>query len=284
MLPLVAGLENLTLPGTARAEAEPARLEVASLPPGPMAALMEAGDLDVGMVPVGALMNHPEWKIVGRSMIGSNGPVLSVLLLGAGEPESWKVLHLDSHSRTSNLLAQVILQKRFGIRPELGETIPLENWMLPEQLPAGEAFVVIGTHALVCRDKWNDDGKGDGTTVLDLGELWTGWTGSPFAYAVWAARAGISVDAWMEEFEKLKVRNLDRLEAIIAEQSDLAESGLNPAQAKSYLTQNITFDFDDQAKRGLERFHREVRELDLIPPGWTLSGSLSGEPKGAAAR
>ena len=261
MLPLVHGLEGLKL------DDEPgASIRIVSTPPSRMAGLMESGDLDVGMVPVAALFEHPEWRIVGKSMIGSRGPVLSVLVLAKDSPEALTLLHPDSHSRTSNAMVRVILDRRFGARPTLGGPTPIEGWSPPQEPSTGEAFLLIGTRALRWRDHWRDKGG----VALDLGRLWTEWTGLPFIYAVWTAREGVELGGWMEAFERLKVENSARLESIIAQWPGLEFERLSAVEAKTYLTENIIFDLDDRALEGLKRYQAEGKALGLFPENWKL--------------
>ncbi len=258
MLPLTHGLDSLRL------ESDPAaRLQIIAVPPSEMSRMMDEGTLDVGMVPVGAFVNRPNWKQVGRSMIGSRGAVASVLVKSISPVHKWKILHPDSHSRTSNLLARVILNGRYGIDPALGQPIPLTDWELPARPQTGEAFILIGTRALHWREAWPDG------TTLDLGKVWSEWTGLPFVYALWATREGLDLEThrvaeWMEEFERLKERNLQNLDAVISAGASLADERITSAEARRYLTENITFDFGDDERLALVRFRLELSRLNLL--------------------
>jgi len=257
MLPLVHGLDRLELEGVG--------LDVVSVPPSSMAEMMDRAELDLGMVPVGALLERPEWKIVGRSMIGSNGPVKSVLAISSEPPERWTSLHPDSHSRTSNILVQILLANRFGVRPKLLEPVPFDDWEPPSRTLTGEAFLLIGTRAL----RWRDYADGNGGFVLDLGEAWTEWTGLPFVYAVWASREGLDlravrIDEWMQKFEELKSRNLAQLDSILTFSAPFEAERLSIPEAREYLTKNIQFDLDSRALAGLERYAEEGRKLALF--------------------
>lgn len=264
MLPLVHGLDRLSLPG-ARHES----LQIVPAQPSLMTHMLDQGELDIGMAPVGAMLERPEWRIVGRSMIGSSGPVRSVLAISRETPQAWRRLHPDSHSRTSNVLIQTLLAGRFGVRPELAEPIPMEGWEPPDRPAPGEAFVIIGTRAIRWRSLW----QAEGGASLDMGEEWTAWTGLPFVFAVWVARRDARLDtaelaAWMEKFEALKRENLARLDAIIAQWPGLAEERQSPEEARDYLAKNIRFDLDDAALAGLDRFHAEAAKLGLFDGRW----------------
>ena len=172
----------------------------------------------------------------------------------------------DSHSRTSNVLAQVLLRRRFGVTGlTLGEPIPENGWQPPELARPGEGYVLIGSRALRWRHHWSDGGPG---RVFDLGSLWTEWTGLPFVFAVWAAREGADLGDWPERLEEVKAANLARLPEIAAAWPDLEHDRLNPAEAVDYLGRNLDFNLDEKAREGLERFYEEGRDLGLFADGW----------------
>jgi chorismate dehydratase len=259
MLSLAHGLGDLRLD-------DGRRLEVHPLAPSLMIRRMEEGGIDLGMAPVAGVFDRPEWRIVGESAIASRGAVKSVLAISLEPPERWTVIRPDSHSRTSNALAQVLAAGRHGVRPKLGEPIPAEGWTPPEAPAPGEAFVLIGSRALAWRDLWRERGA----IAIDLGQAWTEWTGLPFVYAVWAARPGVEAEAWMPAFEALKRRNMARLGEIVGDWPGLGEERLSVDEAIRYLTENLTMELDEKALAGLERFHRQGRSLGLFKSEWEL--------------
>lgn len=266
MLPLIHGMEGLSIEGQG--------IQVVSIPPAPMVELMDRGELDVGMLPVGAVIGRTDLEIVGYSMIGADGPVKSVLALGGGAPGTWDRLHPDSHSRSSNLLARVILAGCYDRRPRIADPIPLNGWSPPDEPAPGEAYVLIGTRALHWRRHWHERPDED-ATVLDLGDAWKSWTGLPFVFAVWAARKGAGLGSWMEKFEELKRRNQANLGSIVRSMPGLEEEQLTPDEARLYLTENIRYDLDDRALAGLERFYEEGRRLKLFPAGWRIENAVN---------
>ena len=237
-------------------------VQLHAAPPSQLARLLEEGSLDLGMVPIASFFQNPQWSVLPGSMIGSRGAVRSVLLLGHGPIESWKCLRPDAQSMTSNLLAQILLRRRFGLDLTLGE--PIEDDDAPaDAIGAGEALVLIGSRALRWRNGFDHV---EPTTVLDLGEAWTEWTGLPFVYAVWAMRpdlgAAVDLDDLARRLEELKRRNLDRLDDIVRNWPDLDHDRLTPAEATRYLSENVQYDLDESAWAGLERFRDEARRLD----------------------
>ena len=73
-------------------------------------------------------------------------------------------------------LAQIVLARQFGSRPEVFFHPPDIDAMLKR----ADAALLIGDPALELRHH----------RVLDLGEIWTQMTGLPFVYACWTGRDG----------------------------------------------------------------------------------------------
>lgn len=253
MLPLVHGMAVLSVSGRP--------LQIFPVPPSKMTQLMDDQELDIGMLPVGALIERTDWPIIGQSMIGSDGPVRSVILAGWGNPSGWRVLHPDSQSRSSNALAGVLLRRFMGLEIRLAEPIPMDDlWVPPLRGADDEVFVLIGTRALRWREHWERHGG----VVLDMGAEWKRHTALPFVFALWVARPELDlslnrIDLWMAEFERLKIQNSAHLPEIISRWPGLEHERQSPTEALEYLTQNIKFDLDDRARSGLARFLAEAR-------------------------
>ncbi|MHC4449169.1 MAG: menaquinone biosynthetic enzyme MqnA/MqnD family protein [Planctomycetota bacterium] len=126
--------------------------------PAQLADRMEAGELDVALLPVAA-GERLGLARVGSLGIAAEGKVDSVLVFVQREPV--RTIRLDPASRTSRILARLIYRERFDLDPE-----PVEE--------GADAELIIGDAAL--------DREGP---ALDLAEEWTAWTGLPFVFAAW---------------------------------------------------------------------------------------------------
>jgi chorismate dehydratase len=119
--------------------------------------------------------------------VGSDGPVQSVNLVstvGLSDLDGRRVA-LGSTSRTGVLLARMLLESRYGVKPEYFRCPP----DLTEMLLEADAGVLIGDTALRARF----DAPAKGLLVTDLGEAWRDWTGLPMVFAVWAVRREFAV-------------------------------------------------------------------------------------------
>lgn len=241
-LPLVWGLKE----GPQRNLLD-VRFEIPSV----CAALLESGEVDIGLVPVIELERQPLRMITAQG-IASNGPVTSILLFSKAPPAEIRTLAADSSSRTSVVLAQIWLREKFGVTVAVSGVAPDVKAMLER----ADACLVIGDPALQV------DLASMECAVFDLGAEWTAMTGLPFVYAVWAARAGFDSafaeqvlrDSWL--FGKGRIAEIAGREA--------GGHGVSVDAAVRYLTKSIRFEIDEDCQKGLDRFRVLARSAGLV--------------------
>src|SRR5206468_2174572 len=91
-------------------------------------------------------------------------------------------LALDEGSRTSAALTQILLRKRYGLKPAIH---PLSLHEAAEDTDA-DAVLLIGDRAMrACLPGFR--------YAYDLGQEWFEWTGMPFIFAFWAVREGVDL-------------------------------------------------------------------------------------------
>lgn len=178
----------------------------------------------------------------------SRGAVRSILLVSKCPLNQIRTLAADLSSRTSVVLAQVILARKFGIRPVVTAMAPAIDRML-EQADAG---LVIGDPALTMLASQT------GVTTFDLGSEWTEMTGLPMVYAVWAARSGFDVTEAAIVLEASWRFGRERIGEIVGREA--LPRGVSKELAYTYLTRNIWFEVDEPASRGLDLFRSSARE------------------------
>jgi chorismate dehydratase len=222
--------------------------------PSRLADRLAAGNLDVALIPSIELFRQPDTTIISDACIGCRGPVMSVKLLFRTPPERVRTLAIDEGSRTSAALAKILLAERHGVRPEV------------EPLPIGatsgetkaDAVLIIGDRALA-----DVAGGGSFQLVWDLGDEWCRWTGLPFVFAVWAARAGRESAGLAARLEAARDRGRANLAAIAA--AEAAPHGLTVTQCLSYLRDNLHYHLGSREREALRLFHDHAARLGLIP-------------------
>jgi len=236
--PLVYGLERL-LPEACFVYDLPSRLADA----------LAAGELDIALVPSVELARHPDWKIVSDACIACRGPVLSVKMMFRIAPARVRSLSLDEGSRTSAMLAQVLLQKIHGVRPRL------------EMLPIGAAPATANTDAvLVIGDKAIQSENQSGVEVWDLGDRWCRWAERPFVFAMWVARAGVDATPVARVLAAARDDGCRHLAEIA--QLEAAAMRLPRKLVLDYFRRNLHFQLGASERGGLEYFFAQVAWLE----------------------
>ncbi|HEX7376589.1 MAG TPA: menaquinone biosynthesis protein [Pirellulales bacterium] len=207
------------------------------------------GTLDVALIPSVEYLRDPTYSIVSDACIACRGPVLSVKLFSRTPLAEVRTLALDEGSRTSVALARILLKERFDLRPRLQ---PLAIGAAVADVVA-DAVLVIGDRAM------HSPGGGPFAEVWDLGDEWVRWTGLPFVFAMWVARAGFDATEVAGPLSAARDLGLASLPAIAA--AEAAPLGLSRPQCLSYLRDNLYFFLGPREREGLERFRLLARDL-----------------------
>ena len=242
------------------------RLDLGLARPSELARSLAENEADVGLLPVAAAATIGDLRLLRNMAIGARGKVRSVAIVSERPLHELASIALDLSSRTSVVLARLLLARR-QLTPHLFGADPVTA---VASVKDRTGALVIGDAALDVESRF--------THRLDLAEDWFEWTGLPFVFAAWFARAG-AVDAEQEDiFRVAKQKGLSRVDALAAEHS--ARSGLAEASLRSYLTESIRYDLGDEELRGLERFWSEAASARLLP----RTTARFDEPKRPAPR
>jgi chorismate dehydratase len=211
------------------------------------------GDLDIGPISLVEYLRHAaDLVLLPGLAVGSDGPVLSVNLVSKVPLRDLQHVALGSTSRTSVLLAQLLLEERHGVHPTYATMPPDLTAMLLE----ADAAVLIGDAALRATYGHTDD-----LAVHDLGEAWRDWTGLPMVFAVWAARRDFAErhPGVVKDVHEAFVRSLDLSLTNVAEVARAAArwEALDAPTLETYFT---TLDFTLGARQlaGLREFARRA--------------------------
>jgi chorismate dehydratase len=227
-----------------------------------------AGELDVGPVSlVEALRHADELRLLPDLAVGSDGPVLSCVLVSQVPPGKLdgRRVALGSTSRTTVLLARMWLAEVHGVRPDYFRCPPDLGAMLQE----AAAAVLIGDAAL----RATYEAPRRGLFVQDLGAAWKEWTGLPMVFAVWAARREFAqahpglVKGVHEAFLRSRdaaVASLDTVAARAARWEPFDATTL-----RDYFT-TLDFSLGKRQRAGMAEFARRAGAWGAVPPGVAL--------------
>jgi len=243
-LPLRSGLKALELRGD---------LSMSLARPARAAELFAQGDYQLGLLPVAVHLLEPKTSFVGNFGIVADGFVGSVGIFSEVPFDQIENLYLDYDSRSSVLLAQVLLKHHW--KRDADSTNPvhlLEATLGYRDLLGGTtAGLIIGDPAIEARQRF--------PYYFDLAEAWKEMTQLPFVFAAWLSSSKLteSFVFAFDEAQKLGVAN--RLALAKEYQPFIPGYDL-----KAYFTNQIQYHITADAKRGLEKFLKLGAEfLDL---------------------
>lgn len=223
---------------------------------------VEAGAADVGLVPVIEMDRQGLTPITGIG-IASRGAVRSILLVSRVPFRRVRTLAADMNSRTSVMLARIVLSRSFGVEPEVTPMPP----DLDSMLARADAALLIGDAALAV------DPKALGLPWLDLGQHWLDLTGLPFVFALWAGPQSQITPELSKVLHDSCLCGLAALDGIIEEEA--GRRAMPPELVERYLRQHIVYLHGDEERAGLDLFLRYAKELkELVLAGNPVRGGL----------
>jgi chorismate dehydratase len=214
--------------------------------------MLATGDADAALIPVIEYARVGALRIAPGACVASRRKVKSVVLASRVPIEKVRTVALDTSSRTSATLIRILLEHFYGITARYDVAAPV----IGEMLRSHDAALIIGDPAmLIDRSSLH---------VYDLAEEWLKQTGLPFVFAFWAVRvdsAALLADAGID-FGVARAEGISRIDEIAREYS--ASLGLPVPELESYLRDNISYDLDHEALRGLTLYYDHARRLGLI--------------------
>ena len=236
--------------------------------PSRVAVLLSKGELDVGLIPIieyfRANPSDTPYCILPNISITSHSNVRSIQLFSRVPVQDIRRIALDTNSRSSVALLKILLAEKYKISPVFVPCAPtvtpntaLEN----RQDPPFEAVLLIGDAAL--------RHLGSTEYSIDLGEAWYKFTGLPFVYACWVARQEVDLGDLPQVLLESKERGTAQIPEIA--RIEAKKLGLPETLCRTYLQDNIKYNLDEDAIRGMERFYKYAIKNRLAPPCRSLS-------------
>ena len=221
--------------------------------PSVCASLLHQGDVDLGLIPSIEYLGREDYRFVPGVGIGSRGRVASVALYTRKDMGEIRSIALDTSSRTSVTLIQVLCRHHFRISPAFVPHGP----DLAAMTSVCDAGLLIGDPA------FDADHESLGLQKLDLGEVWTQMTGLPFIYAAWTGRPTAVDDRVVQSLQQAQAEGVAAREAIAAEYG--AGDAARTARAAIYLRDNVKYGLGADEAAGLQLFLDYAADMGLAP-------------------
>jgi chorismate dehydratase len=222
--------------------------------PARCADMLSRREVDAALVPVIEYQRIPELAIVPGVCVGSRLRVRSVVLVMSDKLDSLREVRtvaLDSSSRTSAALVQIIFREFLGFEPEWTVSSP----DIASMLRIADAALIIGDPGMTF--------PREHAVVYDLAELWREHTSLGFVFAMWMAHEQEVEKMRSLEFAKARDEGLEHVAEIASLYKEAV--GLPLSEIKSYLLENISFELDEEMRAGLDLFYRLAHQHGIIP-------------------
>lgn len=191
--------------------------------PANLVRLLQSNQIDIGLIPVGALPSLGDYHIISDYCIGTEGEVASVAVFSEVPMEEIDTVLLDYQSRTSVMLCKILFEKHWKKKVQF---IDAKDESYIDNIRGNVAGLVIGDRALKIRDKFK--------FKFDLGLAWKEMTGLPFVFAVWVRKKEISGE-FIPLFNEANGMGLSKINLII----DYNNESIYPMDM--YFRKNISY-------------------------------------------
>lgn len=199
--------------------------------------------VDIGLIPVAAALNLPEWHIVSDYCIGANGAVNSVFIFSNCDIHEVKTIQLDPQSRSSNNLAKVLMKNFWKVEPQ--QIVNASDYA--QCVDRHTAFVQIGDRTFGKKQQFR--------YVYDLAEEWQKMTGLPFMFAAWISNKPIPQE-FVDQFNLSLKYGLDHLPQLLKELPKR-----NDFDLEDYLMHKLDFSLTNDKKKALYLFLDYIKAL-----------------------
>ena len=270
-LPLIEGLSQLST------------LSLTLAAPSKIVGMLTRGEADLALASIADVARSTiPLTLVPVGMIGSPGATMTVRIFSRVPMREITMLHADTDSHTSVVLAQLLLRQMYTIMPTVaplnaaaiksnllnnGSTQPETK---PETKP--EAMLLIGDKVVT-----NPPSLAEYPHVLDLGEAWHAWTNLPFMYACWMCRteslsspeSNARIRLGADILDRQRRHNATRISWIARTRATSA--GWPVELAEEYLSRTLSYEIDALERHAALRFLNEAHAQGFLPactPAW----------------
>ena len=203
--------------------------------PSNLVKMLKSDQIDIGLVPVGALPSLGEYHIISDYCIGTEGEVASVAVFSEVPMEQIEHVYLDYQSRTSVLLCRLLFEKHWKKNVQF---IDAKDDSYIDEIKGSTAGLIIGDRALKNYNRFK--------YIFDLGLGWKEMTGLPFVFAVWVSLKKLE-DSFLSKFNEASVKG----EEFVNNQIETDTFFYN---LSTYYSKNISYKLTNNKKEAIRLF------------------------------
>jgi chorismate dehydratase len=208
--------------------------------PADCAAKLISGKVDIGLIPVAAIPMLKEYHIISDYCIGANGNVRTVMLLSNCSFLEIRNIYLDYRSRSSVILTKVLAKNSWKKDFRWINTSKSFDF---KNIGLDEAVVLIGDQCFEFENSFK--------FKIDLAMEWKKFSGLPFVFACWTSNKQID-NLFIKEFNEALQMGVNNIDAVVDKYGQTGT--ITGDTLRTYLLENIDFNFNEEKKAGLKLF------------------------------
>jgi len=216
--------------------------------PSECARKLNNGEVEIGLVPVVAVLNNPNLHIISDYCIGSTEYVRTVALFSNSPLDQIKRVYLDYQSLTSVMLIKILAK---NLWKKSFEWEPLTQGHSFEGIEKHEGVLAIGDKVFGL--------EGNFLNNIDLASEWKRLTGLPMVFAVWASRNSVD-KGFVSRFNVALKAGVDSIERSVDAFQNLP---ISKAMAISYLKNNISYTLKQDKKEAVSLFGKFINKINI---------------------
>ncbi|MCF8213709.1 MAG: menaquinone biosynthesis protein [Chitinophagaceae bacterium] len=211
--------------------------------PANLVRLLNSNQIDIGLIPVGALPSLGDYHIISDYCIGTEGEVASVAVFSEVPMEEIDTVLLDYQSRTSVMLCKILFEKHWKKKVQF---IDAKDESYIENIRGNVAGLMIGDRALKIRDAFK--------YIFDLGLGWKEMTGLPFVFAVWVRKKEISGE-FIPLFNEANGMGLSKINLIIDHNNE------SSYPMDMYFRKNISYRLTEDMRESMSLYLSYLKNI-----------------------
>ena len=211
--------------------------------PANLVRLLNSNQIDIGLIPVGALPSLGDYHIISDYCIGTEGEVASVAVFSEVPMEEIDTVLLDYQSRTSVMLCKILFEKHWKKNVQF---IDAKDESYSDNIRGTVAGLVIGDRALKIRDAFK--------YIFDLGLGWKEMTGLPFVFAVWVRKKEISGE-FIPLFNEANGMGLSKINLIIDHNNE------SSYPMDMYFRKNISYRLTEDMRESMSLYLSYLKNI-----------------------
>ena len=208
-------------------------------------------EVDLGLVPVAIIPKLNKFNLLGQRAcintdycIGATDSVKTVCIYSQVSIENVKTVYLDYQSKTSVELAKILFKHFWKTEPKFIQA----KKDYEKKIHKTTAGLIIGDRAI--EEGLNFEYE------YDLAEVWKEMTGLPFVFAAWISNKLLPID-FTEKLNTAFKYGIENIPTVARQLQSQYPANFN---VLDYLENNISYEFDEEKKKGMELFLNYIKE------------------------